>query len=282
MTVPRPDIEPLVAALKAAGTRGDDAIDLADTALLLGALDRPAPQLARYRAHLATLTDEVRRSIAGLPDLSAALVRVNNVVFFQHGYHGDETTYGDPRNANLLDVIDRKKGLPVALAIVFLHAARAAGWTVRGLNFPNHFLVRVEDGDARLIVDPFHRGARLGPTELRGLAKALFGLDTELRPEFFEEVSDRAILLRLQNNLKTRALAAGMIDRAYEVLTRQMWIAPDVPDLWHEAGVLEAKRGNIRAAIQALETHLGRVDITDIDGRTASQHLLAELRGRLN
>src|SRR5437763_12610027 len=62
------------------------------------------------------------------------------------GYDGDRLSYDNPNNADLMSVIDRRRGLPVALGILYIHAARAAGLKAVGLSLPGHFLLRIETG----------------------------------------------------------------------------------------------------------------------------------------
>ena len=147
-------------------------------------------------------------------------------------------------------------GLPVSLGILYIHAARAQGWAVDGLAFPGHFLVRMDEGDRRVIVDPFHRGQVLEAGHLRGLLKQFQGADAELEPGHYAPVGNRAILLRLQNNIKSRALQASDGARAAAVLERMLLIAPDAGGLWHELGMVRARLGTIKDAVEALERSL--------------------------
>ena len=246
-------IEP---ALRAVGSLADDAIDLADTALLLGALDMPNASLAGYRDHVERLGEDVAALARAGEPLERRRRHVNAVLFDAHGYAGDAESYDAPENANLLQVIDRKAGLPVSLGILYIHAARAQGWAVDGLAFPGHFLVRLEEGDRRVIVDPFHRGQMLEAGHLRGLLKQFQGVDAELQPGHYAPVGNRSILLRLQNNIKSRALQASDGARAAAILERMLLIAPDAGGLWHELGVVRARLGTIKGAVEALERSL--------------------------
>ena len=157
------------------------------------------------------------------------------------------------QNANLLRVIDRRKGLPVALGILYLHVGRAQGWPMTGLNFPGHFLIRLGDGGERVVLDPFHAGIERPVGQMRELLKAVAGPDAELRPEHWAAVDDRDILLRLQNNIKLRHLRGDSVGRALEVLEGMLLIAPGDAMLWREAGLLNARIGNLAAAIEKLE-----------------------------
>ena len=175
-----------------------------------------------------------------------------------YGYEGDLATYDELQNANLMRVIDRRRGLPVALGILYIHGARAQGWPMVGINFPGHFLLRMECDGERVILDPFKPGRRLEANDVRELFKRLAGEDAELETRFFDAITNREILLRLQNNIKSRALRSGDVVRAAAALKSMLRIAPDHVNAWYELGLLEAQTDNLRAAIMALETFLSK------------------------
>jgi regulator of sirC expression with transglutaminase-like and TPR domain len=179
-------------------------------------------------------------------------------------------------------VIDRRKGLPVALGILFIHihAGRAQGWEMSGLRFPGHFLVRLSDAGQTLILDPFHAGRACGATELRDLLKALAGADAELRREHYAPVSDRDVLLRLQNNLKSRLWRQQRHGPAARVVETMLMLAPDAAELWLEAATLYRQLGNLRASIRALEHYVGRAP--DGAARHQAAAVLQRLRSQLN
>ena len=243
-------------ALRAVGTLADEEIDLADAALLLGALDMPNVSLERYRDHVERLAGDVSALARAGEPLERRRRHLNAVIFDAHGYAGDAETYDAPENANLLQVIDRRVGLPVSLGILYIQAARAQGWVVDGLAFPGHFLVRMDEGDRRVIVDPFHWGQLLEADHLRGLLKQFRGADAELEPSHYAPVGNRAILLRLQNNIKSRALQASDGARGAAILERMLLIAPEAGGLWHELGMVRARLGTIKGAVEALERSL--------------------------
>ncbi|MEE8545016.1 MAG: transglutaminase-like domain-containing protein [Alphaproteobacteria bacterium] len=244
------------ADLNEVGRQDDAAIDLARTALLLAALDRPGVALERYRRHLDQLAAAVGRAAAGAATPEERVGALNQVLFTEHGYQGDTQTYDDLQNANLMRVIDRRKGLPVALGILYIHGARAQGWEMAGLDFPAHFLVRLESGGGRLILDPFARGAVVEAGGLRTLVKRFQGPAAELEARFHEPAGNRAVLLRLQNNIKLRALARHDPGRALRVLESMALIAPDNAPTWRELGYLRAGGGDAEGAIAALERFL--------------------------
>lgn len=246
----------LRARLTAIGQLDDDAVPAAEAALLLAALARPGRPVDPYRRHLDALAGALmeRAGAARTPDARADLLR--EVLNGRFGYEGDADTYEDLDNADLMRVIDRRRGLPVALGILYLHVARAAGWGLTGLNFPGHFLVRLEYQGDRLILDPFAGGATVDPVGLRERLKAVAGPAAELEPVHYAEASAREVVLRLQNNLKMRHLSSGRAETALAVLDGMLLVAPERPALWRECGLLSAHVGQASRAVQAFETLL--------------------------
>ena len=262
------------------GTEPDARIDIGETALLLASFDRPRVGLARYRDHLAELARDTRAAAAGLGGAAERAQALARVIAGQHRYQGDELTYDDPRNANLMAVIDRRKGLPVALGILYLHCAQGQGWDMAGLNFPGHFLLRLEAGGDRVVVDPFHGGRPLESAEMVELLRRFAGPSAELDPAHSAEVSGRQVLLRLQNNIKSRALQAGDPAAAVAVVERMLLLAPTAVALNFELGMLQIEAGNLKAAIASLEAFRAASD--DPEAREAAQELVQGLRRRLN
>jgi regulator of sirC expression with transglutaminase-like and TPR domain len=177
-------------------------------------------------------------------------------------------------------VIDRKKGLPVALGILYLHAARAHGFAADGINFPGHFMIRIGEDGARLIIDPFNEGIERSVVDLRELLKATAGMEAELAPEHYAAVGNRDILVRLQNNIKARHERAGRPEDALRVVEGMLMFAPDMIPLWREAGVIHARIGNLGAAIEAFQTIIERAD-TDAARHDAAA-IVQKLKSRLN
>ena len=177
-------------------------------------------------------------------------------------------------------VIDRRKGLPVVLGILFIHAGRAQGWEMAGLGFPGHFLVRLAGAGQQLILDPFHDGRVCGAAELRELLKALAGADAELRSEYYAPVSDRDVLLRLQNNLKSRLWRQQRHEPAVRVVETMLMLAPNAAELWLEAAMLYQHLGNIRASMAALGQYVERTP--NGVARHQAAAMLQRLRTQLN
>lgn len=270
-----------MAALQRLARLDDPEIDVGEAALLLAARDRPGVALDRYRRHLAQLASDVSVVYAPSEDASEAQhLALNQVISDNNGYAGDSLSYDDLQNVNLMRVIDRRKGLPIALGILYLHAGRAQGWNIEGLNFPGHFLLRLEAAGTRTIFDPFNGGKTIEISDMRALLKATRGSDAELSPEHYAPASNRDILIRLQNNKKIRLLKAEQVADALAVVEDMLVFAPASAALWHEAGVLHSHVGNLGAALQSLE-QCRELSVSPQDQHRVAQ-LISELRNRLN
>ncbi|MBB3896938.1 SirB1 family protein [Roseococcus suduntuyensis] len=273
------------AALDAVGQLPDDEIDIGAAALQFARIDAPE---ADWRAAGGLLSDLARQAVenatadarADAGDVEARRAALARLLHSDWGFAGDAATYEDPRNANLIHVLERRRGLPVALGILWLHVADAAGWAAHGVDFPGHFLVALGSARGPALLDVFGGGVALGAPELRALIKAVEGPKAELRPGLVVPMTRRAVLLRLQNNIKLRRLRAGHLEAALTCTRDMLRIAPDHAALWREAGLMEQRLDRIGAALASLDRSLE----LEPEGEAASRirGLVEELRNRLN
>ena len=245
--------------LRRMGESGDGPHDLAAAALMLSALDRPEKKLAPFRAHFAEITEAVRDVSHFARNAEAAARALSSVIAVRYGYEGERENYDDPQNADIVSVIERRRGLPVALGILYIHAARGCGMQACGLLSPGHFLLRVSVRGSEALIDPFNGGALV---EREPVTAPAFGgayvheAGSGDMPDTLSPVSDADVLLRLQNNIKTRALKARETSRAIEMLKRMTLIAPKRNILWLELAHLQESLGALSAARTAYENCL--------------------------
>jgi regulator of sirC expression with transglutaminase-like and TPR domain len=264
--------------LRLLGTTPGKILPIAEAALAYAALARPGLDLTFYRAHLAVLAKAVAAIGAETPETRAEALA--QVLGRQFNYRGDNETYDDLDNADLARVIDRQRGLPVALGILYIAVARAQGWSAFGLNFPGHFLIALGEGGERLILDPFDRGTICDPARLEALLRSAEGLPGELKPEHCRPVGDRDVVLRLENNIKLRLIQAGRTAEALTLIERMLLLVPEHAQLWTELAQLNAKEGRMNAAIVAAETAIGHAATPG--QREQAAGLLRGFRARLN
>jgi len=270
--------------IRNAAALGDDPLNIAEVALAFAALDRPRVPTARYLDMLNGLAQSTAGALSDLADNAPSVeqaARLAQALTGEHGFQGDSATYDDLQNANLMRVIDRKKGLPVALGILYIHTARGQGWQAEGINFPNHFLIRVWPGGEPVILDPFNGGRAMQAQDLRALIHDMSKGKGALTPDATTAVSDRNVLLRLQNNIKLRLLQNERFEECLEIIGRMMLLAPDQGHLVREAGMVNARIGNLRAAIGLLRDYLDNGGGGEAE-RHETARLLQDIESRLN
>ncbi len=273
------------AALDATGKLPDDEIDIGMTALHLARIDAPDADWQAARSGLSALARQgveraLRNPRADGGDAEERRMELTALLHDGFGFDGDREHYEDPANANLIRVLERRRGLPVALGVLWLHVAEAAGWEAHGVDFPGHFLVALRGAAGPVLVDVFGRGAQLEPPHLRALVKRVEGAKAEPRPGMLTPMSRRAVLLRLQNNIKLRRLRAADVQGALACTEDMLRLAPGQPALWREAGLMNQRLDRIGAAVAALER---AVELAPEDPAMARlRGLIEELRKRLN
>ena len=271
------------ARLTEIGGAEDSAIDLFESALVLAAADRPRARLEPYRRHMEGIISEVRTYVVGTEPLVPLGLRIEGlvqVIIKRYGYGCTQEVFDDLDAVNMMRVIDSRSGMPIVIGILFMQTARTLGWDICGLDFPGRFLVRLEAGGERRILDPFAGGTVVEPRDMRDMFKAIAGNHVELRPEHYRDMGNRDILLRLQGNIKIRLLREERFDDALETLEVMLLFAPDKLELWRETGLLHARLDHIKDAIRALEEYLRRCGTDETRYNTST--LLQELRARLN
>jgi regulator of sirC expression with transglutaminase-like and TPR domain len=238
------------------GARDDSALDLIEAALVLASLDYKQGDVAAAHQHVDAMTTEVQQLAQGTQEPEHRAAALAAIIHGRHGYTGDRDSYDDPANANLLQVIERRRGLPVALAILYLGIAHRLGWEAAGLNVPGHFIMRMGDAGAHVLQDPFDNGALLTVEQLP-LKLAPLGLTRDqLRPAMLNPLPMRAVLVRLLNNLAARAEATKDLRRALLLHERMTLMAPHFTGLWWERARLERATGQINAARASLTNML--------------------------
>jgi len=263
--------------LRRMGEAGDGPHDIALAALMLSSLDHPTVPLGPARAHLDEVAQLAMAEAPLMANVEEGARLLSNLLAGRCGYDGDRLSYDDPRNADLIQVIQRRRGMPVALGIVYMHAARAAGLQACGLDTPAHFLVLLSKSRGEVLIDPFNGGAVLDPERAGGPPR----MGGHEGVHLAQPVSDVDVLLRLQNNLKIRALHIGDRTRALEIAKRMILIGPNRAELWLDLARLNEANGVLGDARKAYEACL------DIARQGQSLHNeaalgLAGLKRRIN
>ncbi len=275
--------------LRRAGESRDNDLNLGECALALALLEKQGAKIEPYREHLAALVAQAKAS-GTAKKLDDQLNILRRVMVVQNKYQGDDKHGEDSRSTNIMDVIDRRQGSPVALGLLYLHLANELGWAMTGLDLSGHFLLRLSAQDGQVVIDPFRAGQTC---QIEDAGSCFFDeegdiLDDDaeerelldLSSELLRPLTRRDILLRLQHAVKRRFLSQDKIELAIAALQGMILFAPRHQDLWRELGYLQAERGHLRAAITALEVVKDLV--VDPAPTQQTDVMLRELRWRLN
>lgn len=228
--------------------------DPAEAALWIAAEEYPELDRAAYLAYLDDVARAVRARLEGDDDLARCRTSVTDEVFVRQGFAGNATEYYDPRNSYLNEVIDRRRGIPISLAVIYLAVGRRLGQPVFGVNAPGHFLVRHGD----VVVDPFAGGRAV---ERRTLLEQLRQMGVEdpeghLRKLLASPPDTRSILVRMLGNLKANYLQRKDFERSLAVVDRLVHLEPANPIWLRDRGALYQRLECARAAVADLERYL--------------------------
>lgn len=265
------------AFLRTAANLNDEQFPLGEVALALAAMDRPGIDLRPYWDHMRALAMSAQVQLKDRPLSPKSVAQaLAHVLAISNGYVGDTVTYDDLANADLISVIDRRRGLPVSLGILYLETAAQIKFPAVGLNTPAHFLVRIGDAETGIIIDPFNGGIAL-----RTLPEGPQRPGIRQSPPSWEAMSRRAVVIRLLNNIRVRAQQAHDAERAHVILQRMAVLAPAQADIWFELGAAASQTGHLIGARKAYEQCLTLAQTNSDIGREAKL-ALDNLRRRLN
>lgn len=217
----------------------------------------PDVNLPRYLAMLDDIADEVAalRPGCSAPGRYAALC---TVLVETHGFSGAPQQYAQP-DANYLNrVLDNSRGVPIALAIIWLEVARRLKWPVSGVGLPGHFIVRVDDPEVCVFVDPFHAGRLLSVDDCRALVEANFDGRLSFSPSLLDPVNTRAVLLRMLHNLKNLYLVHNDLPGVANVLRRMAAVEPSNGRHLQDLAAVCCRRGDVRGACAHLQLYLNQ------------------------
>ena len=207
----------------------EDAIRVARAALLFALDKHPGLDVDGYVARLDRLADRVGRLDAR--DALEQIAAIRTVLIEQEGLIGDLEDYANPANSYLNEVLDRRRGLPISLSVIWVDVARSLDWRFHGIGFPGHFLAACDTEQERLFLDPFRGGALVSLDECISLLREQFGPDAEFEPALLDPCGPRATLTRMLNNLRIAYIEAEQWPDAIRVLRRLSALHPDDGDL---------------------------------------------------
>jgi regulator of sirC expression with transglutaminase-like and TPR domain len=193
----------------------EEELDLAEAALLIAVEEYPGLDPESYLDRLRTMADEVGERLGIDRDPYHIIAAINEYLFTDLGFVGNEEDYYDPRNSYLNEVIERRTGLPVTISLVYMEIARHLGLPLVGVGFPAHFLIKYVGPETDVLLDPFHGGKFITEDDCVERLRQVYGNRMTFRREFLEPTSSRAILARLLKNLEGIYLRKRDYEHAY-------------------------------------------------------------------
>jgi regulator of sirC expression with transglutaminase-like and TPR domain len=238
--------------------RPDEALDLARAALAIARTDYHDLNIAGYISRLDRLSAQVLRRLGPGPvhNVQQSIAALNHVLFEEEGYRGNRDDYFDPKNSFLNEVIDRKRGIPITLSVLYIEVARRIGVELQGVGFPGHFLVKYADGREEIIIDPFNRGEIRSLNEVKRLLQELYGGRIAFHPGLLDGVRRKQILRRILNNLKGIYLRDQDLLKALSVLQRLLILDPNSAEDLRDRGAVYLGLECFNQALEDLEGYL--------------------------
>jgi regulator of sirC expression with transglutaminase-like and TPR domain len=242
---------------RAMNTPGDD---LATPALAIARLEYPSLDPRPY----VQLLDRMGREAAARMDGTRenALRAFSEYLYDEQGFAGNRVRYDDPRNSFINEVLERRTGIPISLAVVYLEVARRAGLRVDGINFPGHFLLRApgvigsDSGTDFVIVDPFHGGAQLSEYDCRQLLRQHVGDEAAFDAALLAPATRHDIVVRMLVNLKRLYVGMRSFPQARFVSSLLLGIDPSAISELRDRGLLAYHLQDFPAALRDLEEYL--------------------------
>ncbi len=238
-----------------------DQFDLAEASLMLAQDVYPGIEISAYLERLDEIAAAIRGRLAGDAFAEQKVLALNYYLFNDMRFCGNIEDYYDPRNSYLNEVIERRTGIPITLAILYLEVGKRIGLNLKGVSFPGHFLVKLEVRRGQLVLDPFTGGEAQSEAELRQrLAQVLPSRqaeNTSLDP-YLEAATPRDIVARVLRNLKNIYMQSGKLENALAVMHRMLLVVPESAEELRDRGFLYQRMECFRPALSDLQNYLRR------------------------
>ncbi len=242
----------------------DAAVDVARAALLIAREEYPDLDPEVWISRLDALGASFRACLPVDTSADEAAHALSRFLAAEEGFRGNTESYEDPRNSFLNDVLTRRTGIPITLALVYQEVGTRAGLRVEGIPLPGHFLAAVvgEDGHS-VIIDPFHGGATLSAADLQRRLDRMFDSRLRLDASMLAYARRRDIVARLLRNLKAIYATAEDGPRLGRILDLLVVVEPELAEHLRDRGLFHARSECFSLAVRDLEAFLRMAPDTD-------------------
>lgn len=245
----------------------DERIDLLRAALTFARIEYPELDPAPYVQQIEELSRRVESKIDDPGDPAQCIAALNFVLFDEEMFRGNTADYYNPRNSFINDVLDRRLGIPITLALLYMEVGRRAGFQLFGVGMPGHFMLKHYDIDGRsFFIDAFERGSVLSEDDCKRKIESIHAGQITLRPEFLMIVTRRQMLTRMLNNLRTIYLSRRDFRRAVHVVDLILVIYPRSPEDVKQRAALRYNLHDFKGALSDFEEYVKMApDASDAD-----------------
>lgn len=264
----------------------DEEINLAEAALLVAAGEYPDLDVDAYLARVDALAETFRQRLRADISPSDKIILLNRYLFDELEFRGNSENYYDARNSFLNDVLDRKLGIPLTLAMLYITVGRRAGLPLQGVSFPGHFLVKCALREGAVILDPYLRGISLGFDDLR---QRIRNLDQGIAPSrsviagMLKGASNRDMLVRLLRNLKSIYTEQEAWLKALSATDQIICVTPDIAEEYRDRGMFYLNLECFRAALFDFQAYLKMLPTAQDADRVRSRLVeMQSVAARLN
>lgn len=234
----------------------EEQINLAAAALYIAQEAYPHLNIDTYLNTLDRMANEVRERLPEEAYPLKIIGTLNQYLFADLGFAGNTENYYDPRNSFFSDVIDRRRGIPLTLSLVYLEVARRIDFPMAGVGLPGHFLIRPTLEEMAIFVDPFHGGEIMFEEDCRDRLREIYGEGAKLQSEHLEIVGPKALLSRMLSNLKMIYLHQRDIAKALGAMNRILLMFPEAAPELRDRGLIYYQQGRLTEALCDLEQYL--------------------------
>ena len=251
-----PDLTQAFAALVRSDVE-DEHVDLLRAALTFARIEKPQLDIERYVRRIAELATRVAEIIQDNDDPAQVIAALNQVLFQEEMFRGNNDDYYNPRNSFLHYVLDDRTGIPISLALVYMEVGRRVGFPLFGVGMPGHFLLKHYDVNGRaILIDAFERGSIVTEEDCRKKLNDIYSGQLTLQPEFLLPVTRRQMLTRMLNNLRSIYLSQRDFRRALQVVDLVLVIYPRSPEDVKQRAVLRYNLDDYRGALSDFEEYV--------------------------
>ncbi len=216
-------------------------------------LEYPDLDVDKYVKKINRVGRSLKESIGDVKNPTYLISMLNEHLFENLGFSGDDEDYYNPKNNFLNEVIDRKTGLPITISIIYAEIAKFVGLELKIVGFPSHILVKYNED---VILDPFYDGRLLDVDDLQDILDTNYGGRVEFQPEFLDEVKPEQVLVRLARNLKNSYVQSFVYEKALRCVDMVLAIEPESPEDIRDKGIIEGRLLNSELALRYLNRYL--------------------------